>query len=86
MTVRTRLELLVAHPSAMLLGAQVLQVLAWPFLQGSVAGRAFLGVIGMLAVVNSRTIASGPTTVHHHDGAAANANSHSPHQNAISPR
>ena len=34
----------------MLLGAQLLQVLAWPFLEGSVVGRAFLGVIGMLAV------------------------------------
>lgn len=34
----------------MLLGAQLLQVLAWPFLGGSTVGRAFLGVIGMLAV------------------------------------
>jgi hypothetical protein len=50
MTVRTRLEPLLAHPSAMLLGAQLLQVLAWPFLEGSVVGRAFLGAIGMLAV------------------------------------
>lgn len=41
---------LAANPSAMLLGAQLLQVLAWPFLAGSVVGRAFLGVIGMLAV------------------------------------
>ena len=39
-----------AHPSAMLLGAQLLQVLAWPFLGGSKVGGAFLGVIGMLAV------------------------------------
>ena len=39
-----------AHPSAMLLGAQLLQVLAWPFLGGTTVGRAFLGVIGMLAV------------------------------------
>lgn len=39
-----------AHPSAMLLGAQLLQVLAWPFLGGSKLGGAFLGVIGMLAV------------------------------------
>jgi hypothetical protein len=39
-----------AHPSAMLLGAQLLQVLAWPFLEPSVVGRSFLGVIGMLAV------------------------------------
>ena len=41
---------LTAHPSAMLLGAQLLQVLAWPFLGGSRVGGAFLGVIGMLAV------------------------------------
>jgi len=34
----------------MLLGAQLLQVLSWPFLGGSTVGRAFLGVIGMLAV------------------------------------
>lgn len=34
----------------MLLGAQLLQVLAWPFLGGSKVGGAFLGVIGMLAV------------------------------------
>jgi hypothetical protein len=40
----------VAHPSAMLLAAQLIQVLAWPFLEGSVVGRTFLGVIGMLAV------------------------------------
>ena len=41
---------MLAHPSAMLLGAQLLQVLAWPFLGGSTVGRAFLGMIGMLAV------------------------------------
>jgi hypothetical protein len=34
----------------MLLGAQLLQVLAWPFLEGSVVGRSLLGGIGMLAV------------------------------------
>ena len=39
-----------AHPSAMLLAAQLIQVLAWPYLEGSVLGRTFLGVIGMLAV------------------------------------
>ncbi|UFN45414.1 ion channel [Nocardioides okcheonensis] len=44
------LQHLTAHPSAMLLAAQLLQVLAWPFLGGSTPGRAFLGVIGMLAV------------------------------------
>jgi hypothetical protein len=44
------LRQLTAHPSAMLLAAQLLQVLAWPFLADSTPGRAFLGVIGMLAV------------------------------------
>lgn len=34
----------------MLLGAQLLQVLLWPFLDDSVVGRAGLGGIGMLAV------------------------------------
>ena len=38
------------HPSAMLLGAQLMQVLLWPLLDGSVVGRAGLGAIGMLAV------------------------------------
>ena len=41
---------MLAHPSALLLGAQLMQVLAWPFLEGSVVGRTFLGVIGMVAV------------------------------------
>ena len=44
------LHYLTAHPSAKLLGAQLLQVLAYPFLGGSKVGGAFLGVIGMLAV------------------------------------
>lgn len=47
---RRTLAYLGAHPSAMLLAAQLLQVLAWPFLEGASLGRAFLGVIGMLAV------------------------------------
>ena len=38
------------HPSAILLAVQLLQVLAWPFLEHSTAGRAILGVIGMVAV------------------------------------
>ena len=41
---------LTAHPSAMLLVAQLAQVLAYPFLGGSRVGGAVLGVIGMLAV------------------------------------
>ncbi|WP_242497933.1 potassium channel family protein [Nocardioides glacieisoli] len=39
-----------AHPSAMLLIAQLVQVLAYPFLGGSRVGGAVIGVIGMLAV------------------------------------
>ena len=46
----TPIRHLTAHPSAMLLGAQLLQVLAYPFLGGSRVGGAALGVIGMLAV------------------------------------
>lgn len=41
---------MVAHPSGLLLASQLVQVVAWPFLAGSMVGRAFLGVIGMLAV------------------------------------
>ncbi|HEU4335992.1 MAG TPA: ion channel [Nocardioides sp.] len=44
------LRFIVEHPSGMLLGAQLLQVLLWPFLDDSVVGRAGLGAIGMLAV------------------------------------
>ncbi len=38
------------HPSALLLAAQLLHVIAWPFLEPSVVGRAAIGVIGMVAV------------------------------------
>jgi Ion channel len=48
--VNTGLRQLTTHPSGMLLGAQLLQVLLWPFLADSVVGRAGLGGIGMLAV------------------------------------
>jgi len=48
--VNSRAQSLLAHPSALLLAAQLLQVLAWPFLGGSKLGGAFLGAIGMLAV------------------------------------
>jgi len=44
------LRFFVEHPSGMLLGAQLLQVLLWPVLDDSVVGRAGLGAIGMLAV------------------------------------
>jgi hypothetical protein len=39
------------HPSAVLLAVQLLTVLAYPFLDFSTAGRAVLGVIGMVALV-----------------------------------
>ncbi|GAB2631750.1 hypothetical protein GCM10027270_20030 [Nocardioides ginkgobilobae] len=42
--------LLGRHPSAVLLGAQLLVVLAYPFLEDSAAGRAVLGVFQILAV------------------------------------
>jgi hypothetical protein len=48
--VNRRLTWLVTHPSAVLLGAQLLAVLAWPFLEGSTVGRAALGVV-QLAIV-----------------------------------
>ncbi len=48
-----RLDQLVAHPSAYLLAAQLLHVVAWPFLEGSAWGRAAIGVIGMVAVASA---------------------------------
>ncbi|WP_460819509.1 ion channel [Nocardioides korecus] len=39
------------HPSAMLLAAQLLAVLAYPFLDGTRVGSAFLGALGMIAVL-----------------------------------
>lgn len=50
MVVNRRVEQWLAHPSALLLAAQLLQVVAWPFLEDSPWGRAGLGVIGMVAV------------------------------------
>ena len=41
------------HPSALLLAAQLLHVMAWPFLEPSVVGRAAIGVIGMVAVASA---------------------------------
>ncbi|HEV2798620.1 MAG TPA: potassium channel family protein [Nocardioides sp.] len=46
----TPIRYITAHPSAMLLGAQLMQVLAYPFLGQSRLGGAIIGVIGMLAV------------------------------------
>ena len=45
-----RLPLGLHHPSALLLLAQLLAVIAWPFLDASRAGSAVLGVISMVAV------------------------------------
>ena len=45
-----RLPLGLHHPSALLLLAQLLAVIAWPFLAPSRAGSAVLGVISMVAV------------------------------------
>ena len=39
------------HPSAALLAAQLVAVLAYPFLDESTAGRATLGVVGMVVVL-----------------------------------
>ena len=53
MIVNRRVEQWLAHPSALLLGAQLLHVAAWPFLEDSPVGRAALGVIGMVAVASA---------------------------------
>ncbi len=42
--------MLSAHPSALLLAAQLLAVLAYPFLDDSPAGRALLGVVGIVVL------------------------------------
>ena len=42
-----------AHPSGILLGGQLAVVLAYPFLSGSTAGRAFLGVIQVVVVLSA---------------------------------
>ena len=48
---RSRLRLLVQHPSALLLVAQLVAVLAYPFLDQSPAGRAVIGVVGTVVVL-----------------------------------
>lgn len=45
-----RVEHWLTRPSALLLAAQLLHVVAWPFLAYSPWGRAGIGVIGMVAV------------------------------------
>jgi hypothetical protein len=46
-----RIRLVEEHPSALLLVAQLLAVLAYPFLDQSEAGRAVLGVVGTVVVL-----------------------------------
>jgi hypothetical protein len=46
-----RTRLVEEHPSALLLVAQLVAVLAYPFLDQSVAGRAVLGVVGTVVVL-----------------------------------
>ena len=47
---RVRIGPLRAHPSGVLLAAQLMAILAYPFLQGSRPGSAILGVISVIAV------------------------------------
>lgn len=41
------------HPSGILVAAQLLIILGWPFLDGSTAGRAVLGVIQLVVVLSA---------------------------------
>lgn len=50
-TVGARVRLVREHPSALLLLAQLVAVLAYPFLDQSRAGRAIIGVVGMVVVL-----------------------------------
>jgi len=50
-TVGARVRLVREHPSALLLLAQLVAVLAYPFLDQSRAGRAVIGVVGMVVVL-----------------------------------
>lgn len=47
----TRIRSLARHPSALLLVAQLVAVLAYPFLDQSPAGRALIGVVGTVVVL-----------------------------------
>ena len=49
----SRLETMRDHPSAILLVAQLVVVLAYPFLDGHVAGRAVVGVVQMVVVLSA---------------------------------
>lgn len=50
MSVRSRVDTVVAHPSGVLLGAQLVAVLAYPFFEDTAWGRAVIGVV-QLAIV-----------------------------------
>jgi hypothetical protein len=50
-TPQTGLRTVARHPSAVLLAAQLVVVLAYPFLDGSTAGRAVVGVVQMGVVL-----------------------------------
>jgi len=50
-SLRGRLSLVAQHPSALLLIAQLVAVLAYPFLADSPAGRAVIGVVGTVVVL-----------------------------------
>ena len=50
-TVGRRVRLAQQHPSALLLVAQLVAVLAYPFLDQSRAGRAIIGVVGIVVVL-----------------------------------
>lgn len=51
MRTRERADAVLAHPSAILLATQLVVVLAYPFLEDSVGGRAVLGVVQLSVVV-----------------------------------
>jgi hypothetical protein len=53
MTRRSPVRVAAEHPSAVLLVAQLVQLLAYPFLDQSTAGRAVLGVVGMVVVLTA---------------------------------
>ncbi|NYJ01115.1 hypothetical protein HNR19_001813 [Nocardioides thalensis] len=50
---RRTLRTIAKHPSAVLLAAQLVVVLAYPFLEDSVAGRAVVGVFQMVVVLSA---------------------------------
>ena len=51
MTLRTRVDTVLAHPSAILLGAQLVAVLAYPFFDQTALGRSVIGVVQLVVVL-----------------------------------